>query len=301
MGRCEGLCKALNKTWIDFFQYRQNAGKLNEREKENEAKGQRSDNQSFQELMLHGLSNQQSSEFCGKESVRRFAEFTPRIMNHDRLLRLQYDPFNITEDERKKASDEHRQLSNALGRFSEAPNDLSLKETLLKKIAQLIYIVRSNIAHSEKTPRGPDLEKSERDRLISEVTATVIEDAFDILFDGPSHRLAVYGTLAPDGTNASLLQRLDGQWYEGTVKGIVEERDGFLAFQWRLNGKSIPLKVFSAPRLEAQFDRLDRFEGPRYQRILVPILVDGRIVVCNIYEGRRNADSRSSRPACEGK
>jgi hypothetical protein len=290
IGRCEELCKALNKTWNAFFQHRRKAGTLND----NEAKGQRSDNQCFQELILHGLSDQQSSEFCGKESARRFAEFTPRIMNHDTLLRLQHDPFNITDDVRKKASDEHRQLSNALGRFSKAPNDLSLKEAFLKKIAQLIYVVRSNIAHSEKTPHPPDLEKSERDRLVSEITASVIEDVFDILFDGPSQRLAVYGSLAPDGANASQLAGVGGLWHEGTAKGIIEERDGVLEFQWTLRGRSIPVKVFSAPHLEAQFDRLDRFEGSRYRRILVPILADGRILVRNIYEGRRrNAKSRS--------
>jgi hypothetical protein len=38
IGRCEELCKALNKTWNAFFQYRRDAGKLNDKEKENEAK-----------------------------------------------------------------------------------------------------------------------------------------------------------------------------------------------------------------------------------------------------------------------
>ncbi|MGA7496308.1 MAG: hypothetical protein WBX00_06215 [Isosphaeraceae bacterium] len=287
IGRCEELCKALNKTWNAFFQYRRRNGQLNATEQENDAKGERSDTQSFREFLLHGLSDQQTSEFCGKESVRRFAEFTPHIMNHDTLLRLRYDPFNIIEDVRKKASDEHRQLANAFARFSKAPGDLSLKEALLKKIAQLIYVVRSNIAHSEKTPQGPDLAKSERDRLVSEVTARVIEDVFDILFGWPSQRLAVYGTLTPDSANASQLEGLDGQWHEGAVTGIVEERDGFLVFHWTLKAKSIPVKVLSASKLDAQFDRLDRFEGPHYQRILVPILADGKISVCNIYEGRR--------------
>lgn len=286
IGRCEELCKALNKTWNAFFQHRPDAGKLNNKEKE--TKGHRSDNQSFQALMLHGLSDQQSSEFCGQDSVRCFAEFTPQIMNHDTLLNERYDPFNITEGVRKKASDEHRQLANAFTRFSNAPGDLSLKEALLKKTAQLIYVVRSNIAHSEKTPQGPDLEKSERDRVVSEATAMVIEGIFEILFDRPSHRLAVYGSLAPGGTNQDQLARLDGRWYDGAVKGIVEERDGFLEFHWRLKAKNVPVKVLSTSQLDAQFVRLDRFEGPRYHRILVPIVVDEKNAVCNIYEGKRN-------------
>jgi len=238
--------------------------------------------------MLYGLSDQQSSEFCGQDSVRCFAEFTPQIMNHDTLLKERYDSLNITETVRKKASDEHRQLANAFVRYSKAPGDLPLKEALLKKVAQLIYVVRSNIAHSEKTPQGPDLEKSERYRLVSEVTARVIEDVFDILFDRSSQRLAVYGSLGLGGTNQDQLVGLDGQWHDGAVKGIVEERDGFLVFHWRLKAKSVAVKVLSTSKLDGQFVRLDRFEGPRYHRILVPVVVDQKTAVCNIYEGKRN-------------
>ena len=157
----------------------------------------------------------------------------------------------------------------------------------MKKTAKLIYIVRSNIAHSEKTPQGPDLSKSERDRLVSEVTARVIEELFDSFFDRPSQRLAVYGTLTPDGPNASELAGLEGSWHEGTVHGEVEQRYGFLEFNWSTAAEVVPVKVLSAPRLSERFDRLDRFEGPRYRRILVPVRVDGNLSVCNIYQGRR--------------
>ena len=37
IGRCDELCKALNKTWTAFFQYRSRTGLLNDTEKENEA------------------------------------------------------------------------------------------------------------------------------------------------------------------------------------------------------------------------------------------------------------------------
>jgi hypothetical protein len=287
IGRCDELCKALNKTWTAFFQHRRDCGKLNDKEKENEAKGHRSDNQSFQALMLQGLTDEQGSEFCAKESVRRFAEFAPHIMNHDTLVKLRYDPFNITEGVRKNASGEHRQLANAFPRFSKAPTDRSLKDALLKKIAQLIYVVRSNIAHSEKTPRGPDLEKAERDQLVSEVTASVIEDVFDILFEKPSHRLAVYGSLAPDGANASQLAGLDGKWNEGKVKGVTEQKDGFLEFRWLLRARAVPVNVFRSRDLPSHFARLDRFEGRRYERILVPVECAGKVCVCNIYQGKR--------------
>jgi hypothetical protein len=285
-GRCEDLCKALNKTWNAFFQYRKKRQQLNAKELDNQEKGQRSDNQSFTELVLHGMSEQQATLFCGSDSVRCFATFTPHIMNHDTLLKKEYDPRNITDDVRKDASEEHGQLSRAYKRFSEEPTDPFLKAALLKKVAQLIYVVRSNIAHSEKTPHGPDLSKSERDRAVSEVTASVIEDFFDILFDRPSHRLAVYGTLVPDEPNASELAGLIGQWHEGQASGVIERRDGLLEFHWVITAEVVPVKVLWASQLEERFDRLDRFEGPRYQRSLVPVLIDGRRLVCNIYQGK---------------
>ncbi len=68
--------------------------------------------------------------------------------------------------------------------------------------------------------------------MVSELTARVIDDLFDMFFDRPSQRLAVYGTLTPNGPNASELASLEGEWHEGSVQGVIEQRDGFLEFRW---------------------------------------------------------------------
>lgn len=282
IGRCEKLCKALNKTWNAFYQYRSRIGQLNETELE---KG-RSDTQSFRELLLQGISEKQTKVFCESENLAQLANLTPRIMDHDTLLKLRYDPDDISEDVRKKASDEHRQLFNALQHFLESPSDQSLREALLKKTAQIIYVVRSNIAHSEKTPHGPDLAKSERDQVVSEATTKVIEDVFNIFLDRPSQRLAVYGTLTPEQPNAQELSGLEGEWHEATVRGTMQKRDGFQEFVWSLPGEDISVKVLSCPELNQRFNRLDQFEGPRYSRILVPAMIDGTVCVSNIYQAR---------------
>ena len=201
------------------------------------------------------------------------------------LFRSGYDPENITEPIRQKTSEEHRDLFNSHQRFVATPNDRLLTEALLKKTAALIYVVRSNIAHSEKTPQGPDLAKSERDRIVSEATAIVIEDLFDFLFGRPSHHLAVYGTLVPNAPNAQELSGLEGEWHEGEVNGVIQKRDGFAEFSWSLSREPVPVRVLSCPGLRDRFGRLDRFEGPRYRRILVPVLIDGIARISNIYEG----------------
>ena len=287
IGRCDELCKGLNMTWNVFFQYRSRQGQLNDTELQNEAKGERSDAQPFRELLLHGLTDQQTSALCASDGLVALATLTPHILNHNTLLKGRYDPLDISEDLRKKASQEHRQFTSSFERFAEAPNDPSLKEALLKKTATLIYVVRSNIAHSQKTPHGPDVHKRERDRVVSDATARVAEEVLDILFDRPSRRLAVYGTLAPDGANACELAGVDGAWRAGTVDGIMVMRRGLSEFHWTLNADAVSVKVISSPDLREHFDRLDRFEGPRDARSLVPVQIDGKLSVCNIYQGKR--------------
>ena len=125
------------------------------------------------------------------------------------------------------------------------------------------------------------------DEFDTQVASSNLEAFFDNMLDHPSHRLAVYGTLKPGGSNAAQLSGIEGDWLEGTVHGIVEQPGEYLEFTWDTLAPPISVMVFSAPRLSEHFDRLDDFEGPDYLRILVPVEIDGMIEVCNIYEGKR--------------
>ena len=71
------------------------------------------------------------------------------------------------------------------------------------------------------------------------------------------------------------------------MQGVIEQRDGFLEFKWSTAAEVIAVKILSAGRLSERFVRLDRFEGPRYQRVLVPVIIDRKVSVCNIYQGKR--------------
>ncbi len=119
------------------------------------------------------------------------------------------------------------------------------------------------------------------------IASTDPEMFFDTVFDQPSQRLAVYGSLKPGGSNAAQMTGINGHWLEGTVHGIVEHPGEYLEFTWDSSAPSVSVMVFSAPRLSEHFDRLDDFEGPYYVRTLVPVAIDDRIEVCNIYESKR--------------
>jgi gamma-glutamylcyclotransferase (GGCT)/AIG2-like uncharacterized protein YtfP len=285
ISRCDDLGKALINTGNAFYRYRRDRGMLSETEIKNISEGKYADHQSLKALVLLGLTPEQTTSWCMCDSVRSLATLAPLVMDHSFLVAARYDPQHIPDELRKNASVKHHKLSNAYARFVQHPSDASLRDTLLNKLQIVLYMVRSNIAHSNKTPRGPDVAKATRDRLVSQVTSSVLRDLFEALFSTPSQRLAVYGTLAPGEPNASLLGSVAGQWSSGIVQGVVAERHGLKEFTWTTEGDSIPVKVLSAERLAQQFDAIDRFEGPNYRRILVPVEINGLPCVCNIYEG----------------
>jgi hypothetical protein len=71
-----------------------------------------------------------------------------------------------------KASEVHHKLVNAYGELERAGNT-EVEERVLRRAAELLYIVRSNISHGEKTPYGPDLAKKEWDESVCAVAIPI--------------------------------------------------------------------------------------------------------------------------------
>ena len=101
------------------------------------------------------------------------------------------------------------------------------------------------------------------------------EQQLDALFR-TSHTLAVYGTLAPGQPNHHVVAPLGGEWTEGLIEGDLLAEGwaadlGYPGFRPRVGGSAVAVQVLSAPSLATAWSTLDRFEGPGYQRILVPV------------------------------
>jgi gamma-glutamylcyclotransferase (GGCT)/AIG2-like uncharacterized protein YtfP len=101
------------------------------------------------------------------------------------------------------------------------------------------------------------------------------EQRLDDLFR-TSHKLAVYGTLAPGQPNHHVLVPLGGEWTDGLIEGDLLPMGwgadlGYPGFRPRIGGDAVAVQVLSAPLLASAWPDLDRFEGPGYQRILVPV------------------------------
>ena len=101
------------------------------------------------------------------------------------------------------------------------------------------------------------------------------ERRLDALF-GIGRTLAVYGTLAPGQPNHHVLAPLGGEWTDGLIEGDLIPLGwgaalGYPGFRPRAGGDAVEVRVLSAPSLATAWPDLDRFEGPGYRRILVPI------------------------------
>jgi gamma-glutamylcyclotransferase (GGCT)/AIG2-like uncharacterized protein YtfP len=115
----------------------------------------------------------------------------------------------------------------------------------------------------------------------------------EILFDRPSTRLAIYGSLAPGEVNHWVIEDIGGTWSDGHVRGTVRMKGwgshvGFPGMTWIPDSdERVPVKLLASEGLPEQWERIDAFEGGDYVRILVPVeIVDGAPVVANIYQLR---------------
>lgn len=109
-----------------------------------------------------------------------------------------------------------------------------------------------------------------------------------------SRNLAVYGSLAPGRKNHDHVRQLRGSWSQGSVRGRLFEMGwgaaiGYPAMEWDPQGDRIPVSLLVSDDLAAHWDRLDRFEGSDYARILVSVEAESKIVaVANIYAVRHS-------------
>jgi gamma-glutamylcyclotransferase (GGCT)/AIG2-like uncharacterized protein YtfP len=101
------------------------------------------------------------------------------------------------------------------------------------------------------------------------------ERQLDALFR-TSHTLAVYGTLAPGQPNHHVVEPFGGEWTDSIIEGDLLPEGwaadlGYPGFRPRVGGAAVAVQVLTAPLMATAWPTLDRFEGPEYQRILVPV------------------------------
>lgn len=221
--------------------------------------------------------------FLKSKEFRKFCELTPPIMDHRLLRQGNYHPDReIPKKLAESTSDTHRILKQLFKKYLN--NEIDALE-ILKQSTRFLYIVRSNIAHGEKSPTGPDLQKIERDRIVSGVTIPLQFLLIDLLLNRPTQNLVSYGTLSPEGVNHRILSSISGKWEKCMIRGKIENgASGLPFFIWDLSAEPINAQLFSSGELPEKWNSIDNFEGSLYKRRLIPVqLSDQKIRIANIY------------------
>lgn len=104
-----------------------------------------------------------------------------------------------------------------------------------------------------------------------------------------THRLFVYGTLAPGRPNEDVLAGVLGEWEPATVTGTLLQEGwgaaaGYPGIVLDEHGDEVKGFLFSSESLAEHWARLDEFEGEGYERVLTTVkLKDGTSIEAYIY------------------
>lgn len=211
----------------------------------------------------------------------------PRLIASESLMRKARDKIKrveLTEAELYDTHATHRSLVEATAQYDEL-HDRESRKNVGFWLGGLLYVVRCNLDHGEKTPFGPDLAKAERDVEVLSVALPVVQDVVLRTLEHPEHRFAVYGTLRSGEPNHGLVADL-GAPTDGSVTGSIRQVDSYPVFRWWLEGDNVPVELYASPRLTgARWESLDRHERGSYRRLFVPtrIVASGEHVVATIY------------------
>jgi hypothetical protein len=193
----------------------------------------------FQRMMLSEVQGERKQEFLSSSALASLVRLDPMVLNQKRLIDGGYTPgTELSADLQKSATKVHKKLRSAFSSV-EAKGD-----RVVELAAELIYIVRSNIAHGEKTPFGDDIAKSARDESVCSATVPVQWLLTDILLNSPTNRLLVYGSLAPGENNHAIVANLQGSWQDCVVRGTLREKQGLRELIWNPTGGEVPAKTF---------------------------------------------------------
>jgi gamma-glutamylcyclotransferase (GGCT)/AIG2-like uncharacterized protein YtfP len=231
----------------------------------------------FQNL-LRLMGRAEVVEILGSDAVATLARLTPLVMDHGTpgMRQLLADlPDAVKED----AASAHQQFRTARERWSERGTDPS---GTLDKLVRALLVVRNNIDHGEKTPSGPDPKRRDRNQAVGQLVLPILDLVLDMVLDRPSGKFVVYGTLRPGEPNHGVITA-KGTWTDVCLTGWLREERGLPAFVFDVTGDQVPAALLTSQELPTTWERLDDFEGNRYERHLGIYEHAATVGVANVY------------------
>lgn len=216
----------------------------------------------FRSVLFEVISNKgEIINLLNSREVNTLFHFTPLII-----------------DDEKNNTKIHEEFNEAYNNYRKFPSNNQCQKDALTKLCGLIYLVRCNAAHTGKSSFGPNRQKIERDNAIAKMIININIRIFNILMNHPEKKLACYGTLIDSVYVNNMIKT------KGKVKGFVETDENHnLKFTYELNTGEVDVTLYTSS-VAINFTDIDLYEGNTYERILIPVVTEGKVYIANIYE-----------------
>ena len=273
---CNTLFKGLTNLQTEW-------SKINDDQENKIARKRSGEIATFIELILSTLKEKECDILLKSKEFQNFVDFTPLILNQKILLRNDYNHKKEIETEiERKASEKHRKLQNSYNRYKDNKT-IQNQKIVIKKMADLLFVVRSNITQREKTPFSSYLKKWECDEAVSHVVIPLQLRLFDMLLDYPSEKLIVCLPSGSKDAYQKILSDLQGTWQKCIINGsIIKIRDR-LVFYPDISDEDTDAQLFTSSRLPKKWKSLDQGGSIFERHLITGKLQKGQLVVANIY------------------
>ena len=243
--KCNDLFGCLNRIWnsVNFEQTLEPV--------EDEA----SDTSKLRKLLLLLLRETDAERLVRLSGFRELVELRPFIHDDNisrRYLGGPFDPSNgegLTHDQSLEATLAHQEFISYFHILSENQNAKN-KKRFIEKLARLLFVIRSNIAHGSKT----HYEGSHRNERICSHTYEVLKHIFNAILDNGLFKIAAYGELKRSGRLFSpLVEQNHGQFVgEATIKGgLVHSSNSIMFDEFSENQEIINLDLLEFKNAQA--------------------------------------------------
>jgi len=278
--KCEKMFSPLESIIGLYIDYAIKENKLSDFAKKQLEANRLSINNKFSETVNSILKNSEKSNLINSKSFKEIIFYTPLIMSDAVLEHKRYNPDDISEELREKASITHKRLIDNYN--SPRRRD----DIIITSLCKLLYEVRSNMKHCGKTPYGPDQDKSKRDEEICKLIHPTLSEIINIVLEKPNDKLLLYGTLKTGKSNSSILDNYRNNVKNVSIWGFIEMENNlpYYTFSISSSQNEIQAELIYNNDLNTHFDKLDEFEGTTYRRIKVPFKNENQVEIGHVYE-----------------
>jgi gamma-glutamylcyclotransferase (GGCT)/AIG2-like uncharacterized protein YtfP len=158
-----------------------------------------SDVKSFGNFLIDFIPDNLLEPLSQSAHLKELQNLYPLITSDKIIIDEGLDPYTLDPKEHakliEKASSDHKQFLRDLTKINQSFTNAKMKR-FLKKLARLLYTIRSNTVHGSKQAA---VDNEERITGVCEIALNVLFDLFDALTGGGLRRVAVYGELKKNG------------------------------------------------------------------------------------------------------